>query len=241
MKEMIPHNTIMKKLSSDYNSMEVNNAFKGLLNIFIEELKSKLPLYGSIEKLISDNLRKLEKDRLNKLLAQIQENLLVINKDKLDKDFMNTEEFARLVFYGFQKVRTDHREEKIKYYANVLAKYCTVEYSNDFHKEGIIERVSKYSVEHILVLNEAYKIFNLSEENDGTPKGLFVKTDIKIGEVDEEVIEICISDLKANGDLEIMVGFSYSLYSPNEFKISSYGIKLIKTIKDYINESIHIK
>lgn len=111
-----------------------------------------------------EKLELIEEKRLINLFNIMDDKFENLEKMSVDIDFINTEEFARMLFKIFDKARVDCREKKLKYYANMLIKYSTIEFSKDFYKEDIIEKIGEYPEEHILALNTVYN--KHGENND---------------------------------------------------------------------------
>lgn len=170
---------------------------------------------------------KIEEKRLNNLINKIQDNIKTIDKSKIDYNFIRTEELGRVVFNVFEKARIDYRNQKLKYYANMLINYSTLEFSSEFYKEVFAESISKFSIEHILVLNKIYE--KHSEIND--QKEINIKySDNLIDGMNKETWDICVNTLYLEGFLE--KGFWDEGYSLN-----NYGIKCVELIRDYSTQN----
>lgn len=190
--------------------------------IFGEEVKSKSPLLGAMESLKKEKIELVEEKRLNNLLNMINAKMIEIEDSMIDYDFMKTEEFTRIVFDLFDKASKDYRKDKLKYYANLLINYTTLKFSKDFHKEGIIESLSKFSIDHILVLDTIYN--KHIEINDEKKSDVEEQVNLCEGIMSMDIWEICINTL-------ISYGFIHQRFW-GDYIITNYGIKCIELIKN---------
>ncbi|MBM7869253.1 hypothetical protein JOC70_000722 [Clostridium pascui] len=201
-----------------------NNIYKDLKIVFIEYMKAKFPAIAAFSVLRHNRLIKIEEDRLNRLLEDVQDKIKKVDINKIDYDFIKKEEFARIVFDVLDKAKSDYREEKLKYYANILINYSTIEFSGDFYKEYIIDRIANYTIEHILLLEKVYeKHLELNDNN----KLDYLDEDLPLENLSKEVTDICINTLVADGFL--IKGFWGDGYLINE-----RGIKCVKLIEGFM-------
>lgn len=210
---------------------ENNRMFHILKTIFWEEVKSRVPVLGAIESLKKEKLGLAEGNRLNKLLNIMNNKMIELEDNKIDYNFIKTEEFARIAFTTFDKARIDYREEKLKYYANLLVNYSTIKFSNDFYKEGIIEKIGMYSVEHILTFNSIYYLCRKQvERRKNIHINSAIKFDIKniymTGE-DVEITSVCFNDLLKDGFID-----SYTSASDDNYRLTEYGLRLYSIINE---------
>lgn len=223
-----------------YNSApdleSMNQIYNDLKIVFIEYLKAKFPLISALSVLRHDRLLKKEENRLNKLISDIQYKTGKIDKNKIDYEFVNTEEFARIVFHVYDKAKSDYREEKLKYYSNLLINYTTKDFSQEFYKEGLIEKIARLSGEHFIVLNEFYKKYlnddlgNRTDKEKNDPIGSVNWRDLRLANIKPNLIELCLVDLQAEGLLYNLASFRFDGAVNEEFSISPYGIKVIQLI-----------
>ncbi len=175
---------------------------------------------GEVISILGKKLESLEKERINKFLHELEMRTSILQVSKLDKNFVNSDEFVEVFFRILSKVRREYRNEKIKYFSNILINYCGHGYSNDFYKEGIIDRISNYSVEHILVLQKAY-ILHTNNKSNGQSVDFEYNEDFGVS---QNVAGICISTLYSDGFLER--GFFGGYF------VTDYGVKCVELIKE---------
>lgn len=184
---------------------------------------------------IGKKLEKTENERLENLYVELEQKIELLNKDKLDYNFINSEEFARIVLYVFKKARADYREGKLHYYANVLVNYSTTEFSNNFYKEWILDKIAQYTVEHIVFMKKIYNVFmkNLpkyeSERqiiNIDISKKMFQEKQFLSDGLNEQKIRICFADLIRDQFIEArdQIGINIG--------ITEEGLNLIKLLQD---------
>lgn len=170
---------------------------------------------------IGEKLKRSEQKRIINLLDNLDKKIKLMDKTKIDYDFTNSDEFTEIVFKVFNNVRREHREEKIKYYANILINYSTKEFSHDFYKEYILNRVSNYTEEHILLLDKVYK--KHLEVNDNN-KPDFNNEDLPLNNLTRQNTDICVNTL-------ILDGFLTRAFWGDTYFINELGIKCINLIK----------
>ncbi|MCB2311624.1 hypothetical protein LGL55_10535 [Clostridium tagluense] len=223
---MMPHDLVKNNIEILYETapdVEVyNNIFNELGIFFKTYTKGKFPAIAALSALREDKLFKVEEKRLNSLLSALQEKVDRLDKDNIDYKFIRTEEFARIVFDSFGKVSKDYREGKIKYYANLLINYTTVTFSKDFYKEGIIESLSKLSMEHILVLDTIYN--KHLEINDEKIRDFEEQDNLCKDIISMDIWEICVNTLCSDGFIRQVLG---------NCSITNYGLKCIELIKNH--------
>lgn len=226
----------LENLYKSSNDIKIfNDIFQDLKLVAKEYFKAKFPIVSVLDTLRQQKLKQVEEERLNKFFQNTSNKIKYLSDNKLDKDFIESEEFIRLFLNISNKVKEDYREKKIEYYSNLLLNYTTINFSKDFYKEGIIERLSKYSIEHILVLDEAYSLFKTNPVLGSMQRGTFNKQNIKVENLDEQIIELCIIDLRADGLLYEVTGFRFDAGTPEYFIITEYGIKCLELICDNYN------
>lgn len=220
--------------SSAPTAQDYNELLHILKTIFWEEIKSRTPLLNAVEKLKQEKMKLIEEKRLDSLLSDISNKLKSFDESKLDKKFVGTEEFARIVFNIFEKASIDYRADKLKYYSNTLVNYSTINFSGDFYKEGVIERISKYSIEHILVLSKFYDLHNNPDSRVTTPSEIskfdFYVKDILDDDTDEHIAKLCVIDLEADGFIHESIR-ALAGYNGGSYCITEYGVKCIEIIK----------
>ena len=216
------HRSNIEGLYNSAPDVELYNIiYEDLKIFFVEYVKAKFPSIAALSALRHHILMKIEEDRLDKFSEDIQEKIKMVDRNKIDYDFIRTEEFARIVFDVLDKVRIDYREEKMKYYANMLINYSTIEFSKDFYKEYIIGRIANYSIEHILLLEKIYeKHLELNDSN----KRDFDNEDLPLDNLSRQTTDICINTL-------ILDGFLIRVFWGDGYFISEIGIKCIELVK----------
>jgi hypothetical protein len=215
---MVPAYTL-----EDYKSFE--NWVKSMYSIYEKSILLKnvgeiLHLTPTISA-IGKKLEYSEKKRIETLYKELDKRVNNLDKEKINFEFVNSEEFYEIVFKVFNYTRREYREDKIKYFANLLINYATYEHSRDFYKEGILESLSKYTIEHIIVMKFIFNVHLNKSETEADVDGRVVN----IEGMDPIISEICVSNLLADGFLQS--GFWTSMW------ITEYGIQFINLIEEY--------
>lgn len=202
---------------------------KGLLDIYEKSVTLKtiggvIGIDGALSA-IGKKLESNEKERLSVLVNELEQKIESMDKNKLDYNFINSDEFIEIIFKVYNYTKREYRHDKIKYFANILINYSTIEFSNDFYKEGIIEKISKYSIEHILVLEKIYQGYYQKLKKEAKEK-TFNYRDIHIESISDEIRDICIYTLNSDGFIKEITG----AYGGGSYSITTFGIRCIELI-----------
>lgn len=212
----------------------------------VKELVIKeIPIFGKAFSVAENINNKKQVDNIIKGLQYIWHNFNLLSnelEEKLDKDFANEEnaEFVTLVKQVLENITKQYKDEKVKYLANFLANSTKKEFSKAFYKEGILDKVSKYSIEHILILKHFYDVESHegtnSEENRKKPLDCKINLDtLCIEGIDNNIKRICIRDLESDGFIDEVTGAFYG-YSGGNYYLTGYGKLCIELLKDLESE-----
>lgn len=122
-------------------------------NVDLRQLIKNLPLIGgSLDSLLAYKGSKIIQERMDLFFEQTTEALNRLGKDKIDKDFFESEEG----FYVFQKIceqviRTKEKE-KVIYFRNIFINSTKAGKSKVYYKERFINIVADLSVLHMEIL-----------------------------------------------------------------------------------------
>lgn len=201
----------------------------------------EIPIFGK-GFLVAENINnKRQMESIIKGLQYIWYNFNILKNsldEKIDRNFASEEnpEFVLLIRRVLEQITRQYRDEKIKYLANFIANVVKIENSNTFYKEGILEKISNYSVEHILVLRYFYDVSfqngNVSEESRKELKNSKININsLDINGISKDILKICFRDLEADGFIDEITGV-YLNYTGGSYYITNYGKQCVELIKD---------
>ena len=207
-----------------------------------EVVIKEIPIYGKIFSVIDNINSKKQIENIIKGLQYIWKNFEMLNEelnDKLDKEFVSEDnlEFVLLAKRVFEDITKQYKEEKIRYLANFIANSSTKEYSKTHHKEGILDKITRYSVEHVLIL----KFFcdsNIFEENSDLEKrrenlkenSVDIDT-LQVDGLNKDIIRVCVRDLESDGFIDEIAG-GYWGNNGGKYYLTNYGLTCIKLLED---------
>lgn len=107
---------------------------------------------GSIDRLLSGKAALKWQEKVMKLLKELNLRLQGIEENKIDKDFLENEEFEGLIIQVFQALQFTHEQEKIGYFADILSRVVTLPLSRDERKERYVSLVEELTGIHIRII-----------------------------------------------------------------------------------------
>ena len=201
----------------------------------------EIPIFGKGFAVAESISNKRQIESIIKGLQYIWLNFNILNSDlneKLDKEFANENnpEFVLLIRRVLEEITKQYKDEKIKYLSNFIANAAMKENSSAFHKEGILEKVSNYSVEHILILKHLYDVSFQDGEVDEESRGRLQNSKISINKldidgIDTDVIKICFRDLESDGFIDEITG-AYFNYTGGSYYLTNYGKQCIELLRE---------
>ena len=93
---------------------------------------------GSIDTLIAGRASTIRLRRIEHLFENLRKEMEYLGEEKLDQEYMQSEEFDHLVMLAIEKAARTRQEEKIRYYARVLARSLQSEWSD---KPDVVEEL----------------------------------------------------------------------------------------------------
>lgn len=130
---------------------------------------------GTLDTWFFSKARKVKEQRLTSFLKRLDSKYRELEEKKIDKRFIETEEFLYLLEIVLEKILREHREEKRELLAQALVNSTKTVNSDYGNKELIFRLISDLDPLHIHVLRDAYS----HQEWDTA----------KIGNIDREKVE----------------------------------------------------
>jgi len=176
---------------------------------------SFIPLFGSqIDLILSSYAENIYKKRLEKSLRTLNEEFDRLQMNSIDKDFIQSEAFFDIFRLYFEKSLRIRQEEKVGYYAKVLAHTIKTPEIVE-HSEVIMEKLSQLQLQDLKVLK---KMFNDHKRNptlfgdpDKIVKGTLAMKVVpnnipEIKDLNKSQVETSLSNLVSIGFVKEHVG-----------------------------------
>ena len=143
--EMAKQNQIARELTIG----AITTTVTGILNLF----PALVPISIGIEA----GFTTWQTLQLNKFQERVKQRLVALNKDKLDKDFLKSDEFISLVIQTAEAASKTASEVKQKALANILTNSVVLPTSKYKNKETLLRVLSQLSDEEIQALKIVYE------------------------------------------------------------------------------------
>ena len=131
----------------------------------VHGLLSLLPAGGFLDSVLFRRIKQRARKRLEEFHLVFAKQLSDLDENKIDKDFLDSEEFDTLVMKVVARIVWEHSVEKRAFLRAVLLNSITVDFSRNPLKETILELLNEISPAHIKVLDAFSK--NMVRENTG--------------------------------------------------------------------------
>lgn len=207
------YKSVIRKADELFEEAEQEDIVHGLLSL--------LPGGGFLDSVLFRRIRKSARKRIEEFHVLFAEQLAKLDEEKMDKDFLESDEFDVLVMKVVAKTIWEHSDEKRAFLRAILLNSVTYDFSQNYLKERMIELVSDLSPAHVKIL---------AAFSDGSTKGPsgFNDTsklrDLIIGLHQSDADALC-HDLYQKGLLDREEEYTH-LY------ISALGRSLLVFIKD---------
>lgn len=152
------NNNQIKKISEDYSN---NPVLRSLINL--------IPYVGgAIDVLITTKIQEISWKRLNNYLDLLQKQFENVNESKIDKDYLQSEEFYDLFLQTARASTRTRSEEKTKLFAKIFKNAITREFNNPLSPEdlvSIIDNFSENDITFIKILQEYFDSPNVERRH----------------------------------------------------------------------------
>lgn len=131
-------------------------------NLLLRTAIQALPYVGGpIDTLLSGKASKIQQARIECFLDETNKKLQTIEKEKIDYEFIESEEFFSIFQNLLEKVIRTYEKEKIEIFSNIFVNSIVKENSKTYYKEGFIDMVFNLSALHIKILRFFYHRHNV--------------------------------------------------------------------------------
>jgi hypothetical protein len=137
--------SIIQKADAVLQEAEQEDLMHGLLSL--------LPAGGFLDSVLFRRIRKRARQRLEEFHVRFAEQLSSLDEQKVDKDFLKSDEFDILVMKVVARTVWEHSDDKRAFLRAILLNSVTYDFSNNPLKERMIELISELSPTHVKVLS----------------------------------------------------------------------------------------
>ena len=200
----------------------------------IQERLKGIPCFGDILVFKEKRENIIEMNGLNRAIEKIRENVNeLIEKNIIDRNYI--EQSQRELYFIFKfflnAVYNQPNEEFIDFLSNYVCNCINEEFSSVKIKVAILNRIARYTKQHINVLKSIYE----DSKEHGWPGEIknedynWQKQIDKIPDIEEFIAIFCFNDLVNDGFLFQKLGaFNYNTFSP--YEITALGEQCLKMI-----------
>ena len=145
-------NSLMKRkeLNSLLEKYNENKIFRAIINA--------VPyIGGSLDTLMTSDIQKKSMERFENFINLFSKEISEIKQDKLDYNFLKSEEFYDLYIQTLNLVIKTRLREKIRAYSKILASSLITETQNEINPEDIVNIIGNLTETHILWIKEIAK------------------------------------------------------------------------------------
>ncbi|WP_203258403.1 hypothetical protein [Hyunsoonleella ulvae] len=123
---------------------------------------------GALDVILSSGIQKKSEERFLNFLNELETQLNRIDEDKLNYNYLGSEEFYDLFLQTSNLALRTRLRQKIKAYANILISFAVSEYQNGIKAEdvlNIIEGLTENDIKLIKVVSEYLELENVDKVN----------------------------------------------------------------------------
>ena len=220
---------LLSKIDNVNAALSSSPIVKGLIDGGL----SLIPFLGqAITSALDTRAFQLFEENSRQFAEEVRRLLSRLNETKLDKQFMESNEFVSLLIEILARNARTYEQEKISLYARVFVNAATYDKSEVPYKEGFIRIIDELSVEHIRVLAFIYEQSeNFTEDDKENGKDRVLAKQVS------EALRISLSRTQAYCDQMIRFGLlrDWAIgkfdYKPGFYAITDYGRELAEFLK----------
>lgn len=142
--------------------MAIDDRLEKALEFYEKELETNIPMkaakvaielipqYGNhIVKLLFGDAQKRVAERAKDVFDAVRERVERLDEQKIDKEFLKSDEFMTIIILAVEQLQTTHDKEKLRMLANALANSGTTDFSSDARKELFFRIFRTLAPEHL--------------------------------------------------------------------------------------------
>lgn len=200
----------------------------------IEERLKGIPVFGDVLTFIEKRQNIIEMNGLNRAVDSLKELVLkLVEENKVDRYYIeNCQRELYFIFKFFlSAVYNQPNEEFIDYLSHYVCSCISEEFSDVKIKVNILNKIAKYTKQHIAILKFTYD----DSRKHGWPDNLknddynWQKQVEQIENIEPFIITYCFNELVNDGFIFQMLGtFNSNTFSP--YEITELGEKCLKML-----------
>jgi hypothetical protein len=140
------------ELEARADQLEETTARDHALVVGIAALQAVPVIGGVVATFISEYLPRKKQERLVGFVQDLSRELEA-GRDRIDRDFVKTKDFDRMVEDVLERVQTVRNEDKLGYWAALLAGASTTDRPNQTDRDRMIETLDALRPEHLRLLH----------------------------------------------------------------------------------------
>jgi hypothetical protein len=158
--------SIKVKALSKVDQIKTAYSNSPILKGLIDGGLSLIPFLGeAITSALDTHAFQLYEENSKRFVEELRQLVEILAEEKLDKRFIESDEFVSLLTTILARNARTHEREKIRLYANVFVNSATYGKSGVAYKEGFVRIIDELSIDHIRAMSFIYETdLNFTEE-----------------------------------------------------------------------------
>jgi len=174
---------------------------------------------------------KLYEENSRRLVEELRSEYEQIQEDKLDREFIESDEFVSILLETVVRNSRTHEKEKTRLFARAFASFSSQDYSSIPHKEGFLEIIERLSFDHARAMALIHKCsLEPLAENQNTKVVTAVLLAGKLRRKQSHVEAWC-EQLARYGLIKDARLGTYQ-YEPGQYEITIYGREFAEFLGD---------
>jgi len=230
---MTTKNKLLEKIDETNQKISNSPIIKGLIDGGL----SLIPVLGSaISSSLDTRALQLFEENSRKFAEEIHRIVDNIDENKLDKNFLESQEFTSLLIETLTHNSRAHEEEKIRLFAKIFAGFVTIKGAQIHYKEGFVRIIDELSAEHMKILAFILNRTKNPIETDDKLKNRVQAQDVSA--------ELNITNERAQAYCDQMIRYGllrdWSIgkfgYKPGNYALTGYGYEFAEFLISSLNE-----
>ncbi|MGK8828713.1 hypothetical protein ACRS8Y_01815 [Bacillus paranthracis] len=202
----------------------------------VKAIVAGIPTIGaSIDAIISSKQAEYKDKRIKKLFYFLKASLDKVEKNKIDKEWVESEEFHDLLSAAIDSSIRSRSEDKIQMNAMILSNVLTVENSRDYRPEEYLAILSELTTLECKVLLIVYNRFQtVREENindiELSEKAGWKEALTKECGIDKDDLDFVMKRLERTGFIKEITGAMFD-YTGGEYRVTGTFEKFMEYLK----------
>jgi hypothetical protein len=137
-----------------------------ITKILSKQIIKRIPVLGDIIVDIYEEYNNtIYEEKIRTFLKSIYDQLEKIEDSKIDKDYINTDEYKYIISEIVSKIKYEYRFEKVKLFKNIIIKSSLIE-TKEINKTYILDKLDLITPIHFEILSWYIENKELKSDND---------------------------------------------------------------------------